>query len=82
LESQRTRIAKAAADFDPNQLALPGIADEERREQEADRRHWTARLSRLDKELQTEPERILRSYDVKATRLEPVGIVYLWPTSG
>jgi ERCC4-related helicase len=82
LESQRTRIAKAAADFDPNQLALPGIADEERHEQEADRRHWTARLSRLDKELQTEPERILRSYDVKATRLEPVGIVYLWPTSG
>jgi hypothetical protein len=24
----------------------------------------------------------LRSYDVTAHRLEPVGIVYLWPVSG
>jgi hypothetical protein len=32
--------------------------------------------------MQTEPERILRSYDVTAQRLEPVGIVYLWPVSG
>lgn len=82
LERQRNRIAKAAAEFDPNQLALPGIGEEERREQESDRRHWTARLGRLDKEIQTEPERILRSYDVTASRLEPVGVVYLWPVSG
>jgi hypothetical protein len=32
--------------------------------------------------MKTEPERILRSYDVAAHRLEPVGIVYLWPVSG
>jgi len=82
LERQRGRIAKAAAEFNPDQLALPGIADEERREQEADRRHWTARLSRIDLELKAEPDRILRSYDVTASRLEPVGIVYLWPVSG
>jgi hypothetical protein len=82
LERQRGRIAKAAAEFNPDQLALPGIAEEERREQEADRRHWRTRLSRLDQELQTEPERIVRSYDVAAHRLEPVGLVYLWPLSG
>ena len=40
LEQQRKRIAKANAEFDPNQLLLPGIADDERREREADRRHW------------------------------------------
>jgi hypothetical protein len=82
LERQRGRISKAAAEFDPNQLALPGIAEEERREQESDRRHWRTRLARLDQEMQTEPERILRSYDVAAHRLEPVGVVYLWPVSG
>jgi hypothetical protein len=82
LERQRGRIAKAASEFNPDQLALPGIADEERREKESDRRHWTARLLRIEKELEAEPERILRSYDVTAHRLEPVGIVYLWPASG
>ena len=44
LDQQRKRIAKADAEFDPNQLLLPGIADEERREREADRRHWQSRL--------------------------------------
>ena len=34
LEQQRKRIAKATAEFDPNQLLLPGIGDEERRERD------------------------------------------------
>jgi hypothetical protein len=38
LELQRSRIAKAAKEFDPNQLALD-LVPEERREREADRRH-------------------------------------------
>ena len=79
LEQQRERIAKASAEFDPNQLLLPGIADDERREREADRRHWQSRLARLESEIRDEPERIRASYDVHAHRLEPVGLVYLWP---
>ncbi len=82
LDQQRKRIAKANADFDPNQLPLPGIADEERREREADRRHWQNRLARLEKEIRDEPARIRASYDVSAHRLEPVGLVYLWPATG
>ena len=82
LEQQRKRIAKANAEFDPNQLLLPGIADDERREREADRRHWQNRLARLESEIRDEPERIRASYDVHAHRLEPVGLVYLWPASG
>ena len=51
LVQQRKRIAKASAEFDPNQLLLPGIADQERREREADRRHWQTRFSAVaDKE--------------------------------
>ncbi len=39
LDQQRSRIAKAAKDFDPNQLSLD-LVPEERREREADRKHW------------------------------------------
>ncbi len=44
LEQQRSRIAKAAKDFNPNQLTLD-LVPEERREREADRRHWEGRLN-------------------------------------
>jgi superfamily II DNA or RNA helicase len=81
LEQQRSRIAKAATDFNPNQLALD-LVPEERREREADRRHWEGRLSRLERELRDEPQRLRHSYEVRAHRLEPVGLVYLWPVSG
>jgi hypothetical protein len=82
LEDQRARIGKAIDRFDPNQLQLPGIADEERRQMNADRRHWSIRLERLQKELSDEPERVRKSYEVRAHRLEPVGLVYLWPATG
>jgi SNF2 family DNA or RNA helicase len=82
LEQQRKRIAKANDEFDPNQFLLPGIGDDERRERTADRRHWQGRLVRLEKEIREEPARIRASYDVTAHRLEPVGLVYLWPATG
>ena len=82
LDQQRKRIAKASAEFDPNQLLLPGIAEGERRERDADRRHWQNRLERLESEIRNEPARIRASYNVHAHRLEPVGLVYLWPSSG
>ena len=81
LEQQRSRIAKAAEEFDPNQLTL-NLVPEERREREADRRHWVGRLTRLEGELRDEPKRLRDSYEVRAHRLEPVGLVYLWPVSG
>lgn len=82
LHAQRDRIAKAAAAFDPNQLVLPGIADEERRQQERDCRHWATRLKEIECEVVDEPARVRASYEVRAYRLEPVGLVYLWPASG
>jgi SNF2 family DNA or RNA helicase len=81
LERQRARIAQAAKEFDPNQPMLD-LVPEERREREADRRHWQGRLSRLERELRDEPKRLRETYEVRAHRLEPVGLVYLWPVSG
>jgi len=79
LEARRDRIAEAQKAFDPRQLALPGISDAERRQQELDRRHWAARLAEIEREIRDEPARVRASYEIRATRLEPVGIVYLWP---
>ena len=80
LEAQRARISKAVNGFGP-QLLLD-LEPDERREREADRRHWSVRLERLARELEVEPMRLRTSYAVRAQRLEPVGIVYLWPASG
>ena len=53
-----------------------------RRQLEANRRHWDKRLNALAGELEREPARIQEVYAVRATRLEPVGLVYLWPITG
>src|ERR1700730_12599138 len=81
LEQQRSRIAKAGNEIDPNQLTLD-LVPEERRERDADRRHWEGRLTRLEQELRKAPKRLRDSYEVRAHRLEPIGLVYLWPASG
>jgi hypothetical protein len=56
--------------------------EEERKQLEADIIHWGKRLSDIDAELESEPARIRETYTVKAQRIEPVGIVYLWPITG
>jgi len=41
-----------------------------------------ARLVAIGREVDEEPARILKSYEVQAHRVEPIGVVYLWPISG
>ena len=82
LESQRKRILTTSAKKDKEADQLPLFAEEEQKQIEADRRHWRRRLERLEGELDTEPARIRQSYEVKATRFEPAGLVYLWPVTG
>jgi hypothetical protein len=81
LESQQKRIRDTSAKKDKEVDQLPLFAEEERKQIEADKRHWWRRLEKLDEELTTEPARIRQSYEVKATRFEPAGLVYLWPSS-
>jgi hypothetical protein len=78
LTAQRDRIGKAAGK-DSDQLELDLSDPAERRQRLADRRHWEKRLQDLERELVDEPKRVAESYTVRAQRLEPVGIVYLWP---
>lgn len=82
LEEQRRRIEQTARQApDARQLQF-AFNDAERRQLEDDRRAWQRRLSRLEAELETEPRLILDGYEVRAARLDPVGILYLWPVTG
>ena len=68
---------------DPQQLQFDFGDDEaEIRQLEANKRYWSRRLEMLDDELKTEPRRIKELYEIKATRLEPIGLIYLWPATG
>lgn len=81
LNQQKRLILETQKRYADKQLVL-GFNDEETRQLEANRRYWTKRLLALDKEIALEPKRIIENYEIKATRLEPVGIVYLWPITG
>lgn len=85
LQTQQKHLAETVAHHDRadarQRLLEFGDAQDELRQLEANRRHWQIRLAALDRELATEPERIRELYEVRATRIEPVGLVYLWPKS-
>jgi len=84
LTSQRKRASDLAKKHASNQLHLDfdDWNAEEQRQLESNKRYWEKRLAAIDRELQTEPERIKAVYEVKAQRIEPVGLIYLWPVTG
>ena len=80
LTAQRQRVVEELERHDAEfrQLTL-GFKQEETRQLEADVRHWQRRLQQFDHDLAGEPRRIQAFYEVRAQRVEPVGLVYLWP---
>lgn len=81
LERQRERVRQELAKHEgkPVEQLTLGFGDEERRQLEADVRAWHTRLEQFERDLATEPARIRDLYEVRAKRVEPVGVVYLWP---
>jgi superfamily II DNA or RNA helicase len=80
LEKQRDRVGDELERYSAQfaQLTL-GFADEERRQLEENMRSWQRRLAQFKRDLASEPDRIAAFYGVRARRVEPVGLVYLWP---
>ena len=64
------------------ELDPASMSERERRQLASDQKHWQRRLETIDTELSSEPKRIEVSYKVVTHRLEPAGLVYLWPISG
>ncbi|WP_343526974.1 DISARM system SNF2-like helicase DrmD [Sphingomonas sp.] len=79
LEQRIARIRRERGE-DDRQFALL-LDPAEARQRAADRRSWDRAATRLDDELIREPERLRAAARIHATRLEPIGIVYLWPAA-
>jgi SNF2 family DNA or RNA helicase len=85
LETQKKHIGQTESKYTRGsaQTVLPFFDnEEEERQLEANKRYWANRLTMIDRELKTEPQRIADLYQVQATRIEPIGLVYLWPVTG
>jgi ERCC4-related helicase len=78
LEEQLRRIEKQLG---VTQLEL-GFDEAERRQAHSDRNHMEAKRLGLAKQIKTAPAEAEAAYAVQAKRIEPIGVVYLWPRSG
>ncbi len=79
-QQQRVRTQLEYSQGDYQQLTL-GYTAEEKRQFDLDRRSWQQRLELFERELASEPQRVRMFYEVRAQRIEPVGLIYLWPES-
>jgi superfamily II DNA or RNA helicase len=75
LERQRKRVGEELAN---RQLPLD-LSGEDKRQFESNRRSWKNRLEQFERDLEQEPQRVRNFYEVRVKRIEPVGLVYLWP---
>jgi superfamily II DNA or RNA helicase len=84
LVQQRKRVKDRLTEIQghPFEQLTFGFDDDAKRQLESDIRAWRARLDQFERDLAEEPSRIRDFYQVKATRIEPVGLVYLWPETG
>ncbi len=83
LERQRERVREELTKYESKgfeQLTL-GFDEEEKRQLETNVDAWRRRLAQFERDLATKPQRIRGFYEVRAKRVEPVGLVYLWPES-
>lgn len=79
LHVQREAIVRA---LEGRQLDLFGeLSVDEKKQWENEKEHMKGRLVAIERELETEPAEIEALYQVSLQRLEPVGLVYLWPTT-
>lgn len=78
LEDQKRRVEK---ELGQSQLTL-GFTDDEKRQVESNRRYWQRWVKNVEGDLKTEPDRVRSFYSISSSRLEPIGLAYLWPITG
>lgn len=78
LREQRALIQRTLDSREEAQLELEFDA-REREQRERDLGHMRRRLEQIEREIVVEPKRLADAYQVTLRRLEPVGLVYLWP---
>jgi hypothetical protein len=79
----RERAGKAGPVlFDTEDDAKPLYDERARKERASEKRDMLKRKKDIEREILEEPDRIRGRYAVQTVRLEPAGIVYLWPEMG
>ncbi len=68
--------------FDIADDRIPLYDERARRERAFEKRAMEKRKKDIEREILEEPDRIRGRYAVNTVRLEPVGVVYLWPDMG
>lgn len=84
LSAQMERVRKELAEYDrkaAQDVLFVDMTPDDRDVLEAHARTWRERLTQFETDIESEPDRIRRFYEVRATRVEPVGLAYLWPAS-
>lgn len=83
LERQRKAIQDRLGGTQLDLFANPKSDIETRqvKQLKEDTQHMERRLSEMVIEIEREPERVEKSYQPTLHRLEPVGLVYLWPSN-
>jgi hypothetical protein len=80
LEEQKKRILAELDKPAGVQLRLFD-SEEERRQYESNRRYWERWMSHFQSDMEREPARILDFYRVNSSRVEPIGVAYLYPAA-
>ena len=84
LQRQKTAIEKqtgAVAQMELFAEAVTKTDKEQQRQLKLDNEHMKSRYLAIDAEMESEPKAIEELYDVRMTRLSPVGLVVTWPES-
>ncbi|MGH8645439.1 MAG: DISARM system SNF2-like helicase DrmD, partial [Gammaproteobacteria bacterium] len=79
LETQRSAILRELDHRGQLTLDFTETERQQREQFEQGNRHMEGRLAVIDKEIAEEPARVESLYEVIRHRLEPVGLVCLWP---
>ena len=83
LEAQRARVETELRKQEGAGVQLElELGEDEKRQRQADVLSWRRRLVQFDRDLASEPDRVRAFYEVRSQRVEPIGLVYLWPDTG
>ncbi len=82
MDRLRDRIHRQHEEVNPAQLKLSlKLNRRERHQLDTDHRRYAERVAELEIDRLEQPKRIRANYKVQASRIDPVGLVYLWPVS-
>ena len=80
LKAQKLRVLAALnRETAAGQQLNLAFSPEEQRQIQANIRAWDRRIEAFDRDIETEPARVRELYKVATRRVEPLGLVYLWP---